>query len=393
MSLGLSSLIAPYTVDDFMSAIYEKKWEVFSQIKPAELHDLFTFEDLEQYLFISRPWDSNKHEFKCSKYPGKSFEPNVNSVEDALDLYAQGYTLIIDSVHQRNEKIARICAKLSNEFFCPVQANVYVTPAGEQGFEAHFDSHDVIVLQTEGAKKWTLAELPDNEIIMQGDKYYNEYDQYDAKEIIKQGNSVELHQGDRLYIPRGTVHKAQGTNSLPSLHITFSLFPITWNKLLESVLTDGSINQLELMKTVPNEILFDLDAPKAAEAIKEKLHLAIDSADISSVWRLLYQRDTVLLPGGGIQSILGKDEISLNSILKIRDCAEIFICQQKSGLSVTFAGKQYGIPAHACQFFEFMTDNPKFTVKDLPGDDALSESKILICKWLINHGVAVVESS
>lgn len=392
MKIRLEDVIAPYTTNDFFGAIYEKKWEFFSERGHSEFENLFTFEDLEEYLFIARPWDSNRQEFRCAKYPDKSFEPNVNSVEEALELYGQGYTLIIDAVHLRSEKIAKVCAQLSNEFFCRVQANIYVTPAGQQGFEAHFDSHDVFVVQTEGKKKWTLNSRPEQGVMMLGDRHYNEYETIDCDSYVKDGTSVILNSGQRLYIPRGTVHKVEASEDAPSLHITFSLFPITWNRLLEFAITDGAIKTPEILETVPDNVLFDLDSQSAREQIKEKLHKAIDAADIGSLWRFLYERDTVLLPGKGISSALNADSITLNTAIKLRDNSEIFICGHKEKVWVNFARRKYGIPSHTVPFFEFMADNPSFNVKDLPGGEELLESKVIICQWLIKHGLAVIQN-
>ena len=45
-----------------------------------------------------------------------------------------------------------------------VQANAYSTPRGSQGFAVHHDTHDVLVLQVAGEKRWQLydplLELP-----------------------------------------------------------------------------------------------------------------------------------------------------------------------------------------------------------------------------------------
>ena len=47
---------------------------------------------------------------------------------------------------------------------CAVQANSYSTPRGSQGFAVHHDTHDVLVLQVAGEKRWLLydplLELP-----------------------------------------------------------------------------------------------------------------------------------------------------------------------------------------------------------------------------------------
>ena len=36
-----------------------------------------------------------------------------------------------------------------------MQINAYITPPENQGFAAHYDTHDVFVLQVSGSKRWT----------------------------------------------------------------------------------------------------------------------------------------------------------------------------------------------------------------------------------------------
>ena len=48
------------------------------------------------------------------------------------------------------------CTRLAAELGHPVQANAYVTPPPSRGFSAHYDVHDVFVLQLAGRKHWTI---------------------------------------------------------------------------------------------------------------------------------------------------------------------------------------------------------------------------------------------
>jgi len=47
-----------------------------------------------------------------------------------------------------------------------VGANVYLTPAGTQGFAPHFDDVEVFMLQLEGKKRWRLYEGRNSEEIL-----------------------------------------------------------------------------------------------------------------------------------------------------------------------------------------------------------------------------------
>ncbi|MCL4675526.1 MAG: hypothetical protein KJZ59_05775, partial [Pararhodobacter sp.] len=52
------------------------------------------------------------------------------------------------------------CRALESVLSCDLQTNIYLTPDNAQGFRTHYDSHDVIVLQTHGSKTWNIYESP-----------------------------------------------------------------------------------------------------------------------------------------------------------------------------------------------------------------------------------------
>ncbi|MFV7771649.1 JmjC domain-containing protein [Shewanella marisflavi] len=385
-------LLAPYTLDDFNKAHYETKWAWLNEtISAAEAAEVFDFDELERYLFVARPWDSNRHEFRVAKFPDKSFEPRVKSVEDVIDLYSQGYTLILDGGHLRHAGIAKICSDLSKRFMCAVQANIYVTPAGGQGFDAHFDAHDVMVLQTVGAKKWHLKDMP---LIMLGDKYYNEYEDIDAVEEASDDSCAEvvLSAGERLYIPRGTIHKAVGVSDHPSIHITFSFFPITWNKLLEAAIIDGAVKSTGIMQSVPREVLSNLDSPETKAMLQVKLNEALGAVDMSQLWRFIYDRGAVLEPGKGVQSVLQLDQMNEHTQIRLREGADPFISMHGERMWVSFTGRRLGAPLHSYEFFNHLIEHNQFAVGDLPGDQTVTESKLVFVKWLITHGIAYIVS-
>src|SRR5262249_29249666 len=87
----------------------------------------------------------------------------MGEVVDPMKLFAeyrQGATIIMDEVHQTWPPLARLCASIERFFSHPTQTNVYLTPPGAQGFSAHYDTHDVFILQTAGSKHWRLYPSP-----------------------------------------------------------------------------------------------------------------------------------------------------------------------------------------------------------------------------------------
>jgi hypothetical protein len=63
------------------------------------------------------------------------------SSQEAIDVFQQGYTLGIRGVQARCLRIHQLCRHLEAELGQYVNANIYYTPAHEQGFEWHIDDH------------------------------------------------------------------------------------------------------------------------------------------------------------------------------------------------------------------------------------------------------------
>src|SRR5215469_8498820 len=89
---------------------------------------------------------------------------------------------------------AALCRSLEAVFHCPVHANMYLTPEGAQGFDAHFDTHEVFVLQLEGSKQWRLYGEP--RALPLVDERFNI-----PRDQLGPVREVELSAGDLLYIP------------------------------------------------------------------------------------------------------------------------------------------------------------------------------------------------
>jgi len=142
--------------------------------------------------------------------------------------YAEGATIVLQALHRYWPPLAEFCADLAAELGHQVQANAYVTPPGAQGFTAHHDTHDVLVLQVDGDKHWTVREplvpLPLSEqpssSLPPG-----------AAAAQPVALDVELGPGDVLYLPRGWLHEAQ-TAGERSIHLTIGLLQTTWHDVL-----------------------------------------------------------------------------------------------------------------------------------------------------------------
>jgi ribosomal protein L16 Arg81 hydroxylase len=153
----------------------------------------------------------------------------------ARDRYADGATLVLQSLHRIHPPVVRFCRQLAADLGHATQANAYITPPGNRGFDPHHDTHDVFVLQIDGTKRWHIFEpalrLPLNS--------QPSSDIAEKQPLVPEGAepvlSVVLEPGDALYLPRGYVHSAE-TNDDRSIHLTVGILATTQFDVLRDVL-------------------------------------------------------------------------------------------------------------------------------------------------------------
>lgn len=129
--------------------------------------------------------------------------------------YDEGHTITIRGAEKHDADLARLAEEFRTEFQAPVNIHVYCTPAGEHGFGWHYDVEDVFVLQTEGAKVYSLRKntvhpWPVLETMPRDLRFEDE------------GSPVftcRLEAGDWLYIPAGWWHIAKTETESKSLAV------------------------------------------------------------------------------------------------------------------------------------------------------------------------------
>ena len=204
-------------------------------------------------------------------------------------LFAQGATIVLQGLHRTWPPIAAFARTLGDDLGHPVQVNAYITPPQNQGFSAHYDVHDVFVLQVHGTKHWTVHRpVVDNPLRSQPwDTVADEVAHRAATDapLI----DAALAPGDVLYLPRGTIHSATARGEI-SAHLTIGVHPWTPDHVTQAVL-DAVRTQLqaqpELRANLPLGARPDdpttLDA--VLPALRSALHEAVDSLDAESLAR------------------------------------------------------------------------------------------------------------
>jgi hypothetical protein len=139
---------------------------------------------------------------------------------DAIQtLCAQGASLVLNGVERHVSAIAAMSAMVERYLRCDTHTNAYASFNSESAFKAHFDGHNVLILQLQGRKRWWCYG--------QAERYPMLGRTFAGPDALPPAEwEGVLEPGDLLYLPRGDVHRAQveGPNSL---HLTVSMSPPT----------------------------------------------------------------------------------------------------------------------------------------------------------------------
>ena len=251
----VSDVLAPHNASTFLLSFFEMAPAVLR--RPATRRDYFTSlisvedvanlfsrfprsEDNSSFLVTasaSRSWDLvRKHwDYNASSWTtlgvSRGASPIQLTADDARFLYEQeGYTLVVNQLQHLSPRVAFAAEQLSLGLGRhPVSSNLYATVQrnrGTQGFAAHFDWMDAIVVQVSGCKRWRIYEpllqLPTPDMVYElvGD------------EMLTIAAEFDLSAGSVLTIPRGWPHEA-ATNcstdtatdiaAATSVHLTFGI--------------------------------------------------------------------------------------------------------------------------------------------------------------------------
>ncbi|KAJ8309443.1 hypothetical protein KUTeg_014317 [Tegillarca granosa] len=251
------------------------------------------------YMYDSR--EEARKIFKCVIHPVKPekffkelWERKPLLVKRHLAQYNDGWfsTAELDRILRENgcsvrllnpqtysQNVWKLLSVLQEYFNCCVGANVYLTPAGTQGFAPHFDDIEAFILQLEGKKHWRLYSPRTDSETLPRYSSGNFKDEGLGEPILE----VTLEPGDLLYFPRGTIHQGRTLEDNHSLHITVSCYQKnTWGDLFEKLIPRAlqiAIDEdVEFRKGLPRDYLHymgiansEAESPQRKAFLLEKL--------------------------------------------------------------------------------------------------------------------------
>lgn len=203
-----------------------------------------------------------------------------------LRLFAEGHTLVLQGLHRTHPPVLELAQDLAADLGHPVQVNAYVTPPSSRGFAAHYDVHDVFVLQTAGEKRWRLH-APVQPHPLRDQPWQDRRPAVEQAATGEPHLEVTLRPGDVLYVPRGWLHSATALGGV-STHLTVGIHVWHRGHLAEAVL-DAARRGLAAQESQRTSLRpgVDVTDPEAIAddlaAVREALLQAVADVDASAV--------------------------------------------------------------------------------------------------------------
>jgi bifunctional lysine-specific demethylase and histidyl-hydroxylase NO66 len=255
-------------------------------------------------------------------------------------LFADGSTLVLQALHRVWPPILEFCQKLAAEMGHPVQANAYVTPPQNQGFSAHYDVHDVFVLQIEGEKRWRIHRPVLASPLR--DQPWNDR-KVDVEKRAEEAPLMEtlLKPGDCLYLPRGYLHAATALGGV-STHLTLGIHAWTRFALAQQLvhqalqtLADDPVMRASLPLGV--ELANSAETRQDFDVVTALLTDAVERADLDRMSESLFdaaRSNQRAAPIGPLKQLRDADAVTVDTQLVLRRHVAASVDHGRSGILV-----------------------------------------------------------
>lgn len=386
-----SQVLAPYSIASFFSAYHEQDILHIPRNDAAFYSNILTPEEISAYLdrqdlfypsvrMVDKGSEIPQQHYTKNQVPiGHHKRDGLIDTEKAFSLFNSGSTFVIQAGQRYFENLSRCCLDLSNRFGSPVQANLYITPQKSVGFNPHWDTHDVFVLQITGTKTWKLYGF-EKELPTVNQKFSSKNYQ---KEPL---HTVQLKPGDFLYVPRGYVHDAMSDDGISS-HITIGILSYTWIRFFHELMPQLE-NFREFRKAVPfwdSENLPQMIAEKL-KVWSEKIPVLNPQPVVEKLRKNQLQRQPQPVRNY-FQSLLDLNAVEENTVFILNDAVVYSAREDEGQFKISFLDKTIAVPVRFKAVIEAALNKKKFSTKDFGEehpDNLLKIFKLMVKEGLIH---------
>ncbi|GAA3214970.1 cupin domain-containing protein [Microbacterium terregens] len=304
-----------------------------------------------------------------------------------LEQFAGGATIVLQGLHRNWAPIATFTRQLISDIGHPAQVNAYITPASARGFDAHYDTHDVFVVQIAGAKRWTIHEPVHRHPLV--DQPWTDHSAAvaDRASTAPRIDAV-FEPGDVLYLPRGWIHSAVAQGGT-SIHLTIGVRAATRHDLLTQLLgaagEDPSLRRhLPLGVDFADASTFAPDTAATITAARGLLEAAAAGGAIGDAMQRAFQDAVRPAPVRPLATVDLMTDLPPTAVLGWRDALRGRVEEDDTTVRIVLPGKTIALPGEASAAVHALRARPHPAGR-LPGLDAASS--LVVSRRLLREGV------
>lgn len=332
--------------------------------------------------------------FTSSGGYGAEIGDQIDSAK-VLREFAGGASLVLQGLHRTWHPLAEFTRRLVADLGHPAQVNAYITPASSRGFDPHYDTHDVFVIQIAGAKHWTIHE-PVYEHPLADQPWSEHRDAVAARARQSPTIDATFEPGDVLYLPRGWIHSAVAQGGT-SIHLTIGVRAATRFDVLQQLVAEaaddpelrrplglgGSLGLGGLGPGLGENVAREVDATIAAT------RALLERADAAAVGRALQRSFEGATRPAPVRPLATADllaDLAPDTLVGWRPGLPAHVRDDDRGVSIALRARTITLPAEASAAVHALT------VSDLPAGalPGLDEaSAVVVSRRLLREGVLV----
>jgi len=371
-SPAFARLIAPFGVEEFFRRYWEQQPLYLRREAPRYYDDTLTVDEVDRYfqsqhlsshfLGVLKDGEYCPHEQWVHIDPRKGPRNGAGQVVDVqklLALFSAGATIIINSGETGIPSLTGLSRALAYELTCHVQTNLYLTPPGTQGFPPHFDAHNVFILQIDGRKHWRLYDAPVEAPVRATPV---DATHYDTRQPLQ---SIELHPGDLLYIPRGTVHCARAEET-PSIHVTVGPMVRHWSTLLR-MLAEQADEDPAFRRLLPHGLSGAQEQGDFAASFTRQVQALLARVDLPKLPYTSFVEEQRMDCRSRFTDLLQIEQLTPDSVVRRRPSLHYLIDQTDQWIIMRFESEELSVPTFLAPALDTLLREQPFAVREIAG--------------------------
>lgn len=393
----LDRVLGPVDVERFFESYWERQPLHVARGDGAHFANLLTLSEIERLLSsgaLSFP-DAQLSRSRDPVAPEDYTDGERRIVPSSfIRHHAAGATIVISQAQRFVGALGELCRDVQRRLGMRCQTNLYLSPPESQGFGAHYDSHDVLILQIGGRKAFRFyAGGPELPLV---------HDRFDPATCVPgaKAEEIPLEAGDTLYIPRGVMHDAVASGEAPSLHVTLGLFPTSVHEVLRETLRVASEREISLRRAVgerprvtsgERRVSIEAGAEPPLADLRALLDTVFSAENVAEAMSRL--RDDLSMDGlpdctGSLSRLARQAELDLDSCIVLRAGAVTGAEREADGLRLRTLGQVLELRDPMGRAVEPLLDGRRERVGALPGLD--DEQRLTLGRRLLRENVVEI---